>query len=184
MKDIKNINNISIIAADKGDKVIIMNKDKYIQKIEEKLNDTNIYEKVEDPITQIKKHIAEITDKLLKQNKITRQKKMEPNAIEDLPKIRGQPKIHKQGNPMRLITCTNNTILSPLSKYVYIIIKDLRNTSGNCVINTTQFINIIFKIQINEDEKLASLDTQEVFTNIPITRAIDIVINRIEQSKT
>jgi len=33
-------------------------------------------------------------------------------------KIRGQPKVHKDGHPMRLITCSRETILSYLSQYI------------------------------------------------------------------
>ena len=109
---------IIILPADTGRKVVIMNHTDYITSIERKLNEDNTYEEVPNPSNKIKKNVAETTDKLFKQNKINQRTKIELNSIEDLPKIREQPKIHKENNPMRLITCTKNTILSPISKFM------------------------------------------------------------------
>ena len=77
-----------------------------------------------------------------------------------------------------------------LKEYNYIIYftvrihsnKELRTTIKNAITNTTNLVNMISKITIENNEKLASLDIEEMFTNIPITRAVDIVINRIDKS--
>ncbi|CAF4939093.1 unnamed protein product, partial [Rotaria socialis] len=58
LKEIKSIQDIVIIQADKGGKIVIMNKNDYFNKIEEKLNDLNVYEQVKnDPTTIIKTEI-------------------------------------------------------------------------------------------------------------------------------
>ncbi len=44
-------------------------------------------------------------------------------------------------------------------------------------------MNQITQINLDNDEHLASLDVEDLFTNIPITRAVDIAINRIEISE-
>jgi hypothetical protein len=97
LNEIKLIDDIVIIQADKGGKIVIMDKSDYIKKIEEKLNDTNIYEQVKkDPTAKIKTAISKLIRRLLKQNKITEQNKYYLTSIDDIPKIRGQPKLHKQ----------------------------------------------------------------------------------------
>ena len=183
LKEIKNIKDITILPADKGGIVVIMNHTDYVENIEQKLNEDNTYEIVKNPTNIIMKSIAEISEKLFKQNKIKQRTKMEFNSIEDLPRIKGQPKIHKPNNSMRLITCTKNTILSPISNFILNIIKELRKTIKNSVNNTTQFVNQISKISIDKTERLASLDIQDMYTNIPITRAVGIIINQLDQSE-
>ena len=175
---------IIIIQADKGGKIVIMDRTQYISNIKQKLQDQEIYEEVNNPINIVKTKISEITEKLFKQNKISQRMKMEFHAIEDLPKIRGQPKIHKINHLMRLITCIRNTILSNISRYILNIIKDLRKAIKHNVINTEQPINRISGIKIQKREHLAGLDIQDMYTNIPVTRATDIIINRIKESDT
>ncbi|CAF5046583.1 unnamed protein product, partial [Rotaria socialis] len=86
LKEIKSIQDIVIIQADKGGKIVIMNKNDYFNKIEEKLNDLNVYEQVKnDPTTIIKTEINKKVTKMLKQNKITDQNKYYLTSIDDLP---------------------------------------------------------------------------------------------------
>ncbi|CAF4198778.1 unnamed protein product, partial [Rotaria sordida] len=183
LKELKNNNKIIITQADKGGKVVVMDRVEYIRKIEEKLNDTSTYEEVKDPTNMIKSKITELTNRLYKNNKISLNLKHEFSSIDNLPSIRGQPKLHKADHPMRLITCTKNTILSPLSKHAFTFIKELRNTIKNTICNTSQFINNIYKVKLEKDDNMISLDVQDLFTNIPVTRAIDIAINKIGNSE-
>ncbi|CAF5189559.1 unnamed protein product, partial [Rotaria magnacalcarata] len=171
-----------IVEANKGGKVVTLNKDDYFSKIEEKLNDTEMYEQVTNPINN--NSISEFTEKLFKQNNIKQSLKLQLNSIEDLPRIRGQPKLHKVNHSMRLITCSRNTIQSSISTFAFSFIKELRTTIDNSMNNASEFVTKITKINMEEDENLASLDVQDMFTNIPLTSAVDLVINRIENSTT
>ena len=81
---------------------------------------------------------------------------------------------------MRLITCSKNTITSPISQFAFSLIKELRTTIKNSVTNTTNLVNTISQITVENKEKLASLDIEDMFTNIPITRAVDIAINSLQ----
>jgi len=81
LKQIRDTNNIIIVQADKGGKVVVMEKEEYNEKIEQKLND-GTYQQTKDPTNQIKKELAEITDKLHKQNKITIMDKLKMNGNE------------------------------------------------------------------------------------------------------
>ena len=177
------MHNIIIIPADKGGKVIVMNRDEYIQKIEEKLYDNEIYEEVQDPTDTIKKKITTLTNKLFKSNKISKVLKNEFSSVDDIPRLRGQLKVHKENCPMRLITSTKNTILAPISKYAFSYIQQLRETINHTISSTSKFINEISKIKTENNDNLVSLDIQDLFTNVPVMRAIDIAINRIGQSE-
>jgi predicted GIY-YIG superfamily endonuclease len=84
---------------------------------------------------------------------------------------------------MRIITCSKNSITSSISKFIFALIKDLRKTINNCITSTNEFIKRISKIKLNNNDKLLSLDIEDLFSNIPLTRSIDIVIHRLDQSE-
>ena len=99
-----------------------MNKNDYIKRIEEKLNDKSIYEEVKNPNNVVKNKIAELINGLFKNNRISQHTKHELSSIDDIPHIRGQPTLHEKDQSNRLIT---NTLCS-LSKYGFMFIKKLR----------------------------------------------------------
>ena len=183
LKDLKDIKNIIVVQADKGGKIVVMNKEEYVTKIEEKLNNTNLYEEVSDPTNTIKTKITELTTRLFKSNRITQRMKYELSSIDDIAKIRGQPKLHKDNHPMRIVTCARNTITSPISQFAFSFIKQLRETINNTVCNTSKFVEEIIQVKLEQDERFASLDVEDLFNNIPVTRAVDIAINLIRKSE-
>ncbi|CAF3925498.1 unnamed protein product [Didymodactylos carnosus] len=144
--------------ADKGGKTVLMDKNDYIAKAKEKLNNPSVYEQVKKDPT---KHIMEIkteADKLFDLDKINVTQHYQLIGIEDLPTVRGQPKLHKPNNPMRIITCSRQTITSPVSKFVFNIIEDLRSTLSGIVMNASKFVQQINNLPIDNDENLTSLD--------------------------
>lgn len=183
LKEIKCNPNIIVIPADKGGKIVIMDREQYINQIEEQLNNKEIYEIVKDPTNRIKSKIRRIASKLFKKNKITEAQKYHFNAIENLPTVRGQPKIHKKEIPMRIITCTRSTIASNISQFAFNMIKQLRETIDHCLTNTSELIYEMNQIVIEDDEHLVSLDVKDLFTNVPINQSINITLERIGQSE-
>ena len=183
LKEIKNMKTVTIVQADKGGKVVVIDADDYTRKIEEKLADTALYEAVGDPTKIIKRKISELAERLFKANRITQAQKYELSSIDYLPRIRGQPKLHKLNNPMRIVTCSRNTITSPLSRFAFSLIRQLRETIEHTVSNTNKFIDEISKVRLEKDDRLASLDIEDLYTNVPVGRAVDIAINRIGASE-
>ena len=121
----------------------------------------------------------QLTKRLYKLSRINLNTKHGFLSIENIPTIRGQPKLHKQNHPMRIITCSRNTITSPLSKFIFSYIKQLRTTIKTPITNTSSFVNDITEKQIHKDEKFISLDIEDFFTNISVSKAIEIVIKKI-----
>ncbi|CAF3864368.1 unnamed protein product [Rotaria magnacalcarata] len=103
--------------------------------------------------------------------------------IDDLPKIRGQPKLHKIDTPMRIVTCSRDTITSPICQFIFRIIKELSATLSGVVCNTSNFIKIITDVKLNQDEHSANLDIQDLYTNIPVSKVINITLKRFDESK-
>ncbi|CAF1603371.1 unnamed protein product, partial [Didymodactylos carnosus] len=62
-------------------------------------------------------------------------------------------------------------------------IKELRTTLNGVVCSTSSFVKNISNIKLNQDDYLASLDTQVLYTNITINKAIDITLKRLDEYK-
>jgi hypothetical protein len=72
-----------------------------------------------------------------------------------------------------------NTITSPISQYVFKFIKESRSTLKRVVNNTFNFVKEISNLNIDQNEKLASSDIEDLYTNIPLTKTVDITINKL-----
>ncbi len=160
-----------------------MDKDEYIEKIGKKINDTTLYEEVRNPTSKIKEKISGLTERLFQANRITQSMKYELTSIDDLPRVRGQPKLHKTNHPMRIVTCSRNTITSPVSRFGLTLIKQLRETIENTIYNTMKFVDQILGTKLDLNDRFASLDKEDLFRNISVTRAVDIAIGRIGASE-
>ena len=61
MKNLKEDESIVIVPADKGKCLVVMDKDEYIKKMEDKLSDVSTYKRIEkDPTNEIKEEITTV----------------------------------------------------------------------------------------------------------------------------
>ncbi|CAF1924029.1 unnamed protein product [Rotaria magnacalcarata] len=84
---------------------------------------------------------------------------------------------------MRIVTCSRDTITSPICQFIFRIIKELSATLSGVVCNTSNFIKIITDVKLNQDEHSANLDIQDLYTNIPVSKVINITLKRFDESK-
>jgi hypothetical protein len=85
---------------------------------------------------------------------------------------------------MRIVTCSKDTITSPISQFTFKIIKRLRSTlQGGVVCNTIKFVDEISELPIDNDEKLGSLDIQDLYTNISVNKAVEITVMKLIETK-
>lgn len=183
LKELKQNENIIVVPADKGGKTVVMGRKEYLTKMEDKFKDITLYEVVKDPTNFLKKKMNALSTRLFKENKISEYQRYNFSEVDNLPYVRGQPKIHKNGNPMRIVTCTRSTITSNISQFTFAIIKQLRENIENCVTNTKELLNQLSNVKLDDEDRLISLDMQDLFTNVDVNIAIDLVIKRIGQSE-
>ena len=117
--ELRNDSSTIITTADKGGGVVIMNYEDYVEKMKTLLLDPNTYRSEKTGTCKIR------SDKFNKQaRKLLRQseqgKKMQYLLEEKptSPKMRGQPKTHKQGIPMRPITSGIGSAPHRLAKHL------------------------------------------------------------------
>ena len=175
-KELKNNPDIIIRRADKANMYVILNKIDYDDKIHQILKDTNKFKRLsKDTTDNLKKSVnalisannAEIGSKKL--TKITGEYK--PGYLY------GTVKIHKPGAPLR-------PIISQIPTPVYNISKTLNEIispyipSKYSVNSTDEFLEVLHTMQPNDDI-LASLDAENLFTNVPVEETINIICKNV-----
>lgn len=166
--------------ADKGNITVALKKDSYISNIEELLNDNNTYTTVNrNPSTKIEKTLNDMLKKWLQKDFISKKEFFFLRSSDSsLPKAYGLPKVHKEGNPFRLIVSSINTSLYSIAAYLQKILRESLPQPDSFVNNSFDlFINLSGK-NLPGNMSLVSFDVTSLFTNVPINLAIEGIKNR------
>ena len=101
---------IVIRPADKGSGVVIMNKEDYLEKLAAELHDGSTYEAVKRDMTRhVSRQVKNITTSMHKRGYIGKHQMKYLNHDRPRPgQVQGNPKVHKEGNPLRLIVDGRN----------------------------------------------------------------------------
>ena len=129
LKDLAKDDSIIITSADKGGGIIIMNKDDYIVKMNELLRDDNVYKKkikgyAKSESEQFNKNAREILKRSERGKRFIHTLEEDPTP----PQMRGLPKVHKPGIPLRPITSGIGSAPHRLAK---ILAKPLTKSLGS-----------------------------------------------------
>lgn len=167
-----------ILQSDKGGCTVAINREDYIQKTQELLQDNFTYTQLtRDPTTstqtthnnlikslKAKKEISEIEAKSL----------IIYNA--SCPKLYCLPKVHKPNIPLRPIVSSINSVTYNLSKFLSKILQTAFQDSTNYNIKDTfTFVNTINGFHLPDNHILISLDVVSLFTNIPLNLIKEIL---------
>ena len=99
--------------------------------------------------------------------------------ISKLPHIYGLPKIHKPDLPLRPIVSSIKSVNYNLSKWISNQLTPLLNLiSGSHINNTDDFLSKVKNIDLY-NKKVVSFDVVSLFTNVPVTDAINYLKNDI-----
>jgi len=169
LNKLKHNKNIIIKKGDKSSGIVIMDREEYENKINAMLNDQQVYTKTNiDDTTNVK----DAADRLLTHlyNKIKLNKKQVENLTHfnaKCPTFYGIPKTHKAGNPLRPIVSQINGPTSSISKYVSELLAIAEKEIPFILQDTTAFLQIIDKLNVNNNTKLVTMDVTSLYTNIP-----------------
>ena len=175
-KELRNHPNITIKKADKANIFVVLNKTDYHSKLQNIIDDQTKFKKWnKNPTNQLKSKI----NKLITAN----------NAKLDstkLPKIIGDYKsgylyrtvqMHKPNHPLRPIISQIPTPIYQLTKTIKQLISPYLPSKYN-IKSTHEVIQVLHTIKPNNGI-LASLDVENLFTNVPVNETINIIINNI-----
>jgi len=105
--------NILFTRADKGNVIVAMTKEYYINKVENLLKDSNTYSIIKkNPSLKIERELNNTLKRWLKKDYISKKDYYFLRSSDSLlPKAYGLPKIHKENIPFRIIVSSVNTAL-------------------------------------------------------------------------
>lgn len=123
--------------SDKGNKVVIMDKQQYDERIYTSIQEENFTISKTSPLNAMKKDAKRAIDAICRVFDVNKFRLLVPNP--SVPLMYGLPKVHKNGNKMRKIVSNIN---SPLSNVARWLVKDLNKTDVDKILgiinNTVQ----------------------------------------------
>ena len=171
---------IIICKADKGNSVVVLDRNDYIRKMNNILLDKSKFKKVSkdsnlDDLVKFQRFLYNLKrKKSLDEAVYTR---IRPSAA-TTPTSYGLPKVHKLDTPCRPILAATGSYTYECSSWLNEILIPLRDHPANLK-DGIQFVNEISKLSINQSDQLASFDVKSLFTNIPIEFVINLILEKI-----
>ena len=179
LKDLKANVNIHITKADKTNSIVILDKDAYLEKVFQLLDDETTYSKLtSDPTERINKNFNSKVKALLKHNPDILRLVFTINPT--LPYMYGLVKTHKPEKPLRPIISFVASVTYKLSKWLTAKLSPLVGTISNSFIkNSSDLVN---KLRTHHGNyKLISFDVNSLFTKVPVPDLLDFLKDKISR---
>ena len=177
-ENLQNRKDLVFKKADKGNAIVIMDRNEYIKEAMNQLEDNQYYTKISEPVfPQICDEVSTILDKLKASHRLTGPQVKYLSPPED-PKPRTfymLPKIHKpiekwsspgimpKGRPI-VSDCGSDSYR--WSELIDHFLKPLSNIHPSYVKNTDDFIEKISQVKISDHALLVTCDVESLYTNI------------------
>lgn len=178
-------NNLIVSKADKGNTVVIMERNNYVQKVEEIIQSDDFVLLQSDPTKRFASQIKEAvnsTQFVFSDNSHTRNYILEMNPRS--PCLYGLPKIHKENMPMRPVVSYIGAPAYKLAKKLNSLLKAKSSFQPKySLINSVDLIKKIQSVSLPRNAKLLSLDVESLFTNVPYQETLNILKNHLEKRR-
>ena len=148
-----------IVTADKGVAMVIMYKEDYNNKTQQLLSQPAYRSIPRDPSNIIKAQLITKLRKIKKETSLNERtyKGMYPTGCVP-PKFYGLPKIHKTGNPLRLIVSSRDSVTYGVAKVLSKVLKPLVSKSPHHIQSTWDFVSRTKGLTLQPGECLSSYD--------------------------
>ena len=187
LKDLKNNSNIVIWRPDKGSGIVLMNKEDYIKKLEDILQDKTKFHKCtkeKDKTTSVENALSKVLHKMHKDLLIDSEtlEKLKPSGC-TIPRLYGLPKVHKQGIPLRPVLDMYSSPYHAIAKWTSKLLEPVRKVLTRYSLwDTFEFVDRI-KYVNHSDKRLLSFDVVPLFTNVTLTETVSYICDFINEHK-
>ena len=171
LKTLMNDNSIVIRPADKGSGIVIMDSDAYKSDIEKELMENETYELIPEPaVKKIERDIKKTVNEMHKRGVITNN--MKKYLLPKEPRrgrVQANPKMHKTGNPQRLIINGRHTATENMAEVVENELSTHVKSMTSYIKDTTDFLNKIENIQqpVSHQAIMFCLDVRALYPSVP-----------------
>ncbi|CAF2071453.1 unnamed protein product [Rotaria magnacalcarata] len=187
LKSLKSNKNIVIVKADKGNSIIVLDKESYLKKAEEILKGNQLQEITNKNYHQERENeLNKYIYSLLKDGIIDQKLRFRlQSTCSSLSVFYGLPKIHKTGYPIRPIISTIGSFQYELSKYLAKAIKDSSPQADSYIKDSFELVKKIKSTILNKEKSyiICSFDVESLYTNVPVEEAINVTLEFIFKSK-
>ena len=190
-KIIKNLRKkVVILKPDKGQGIVLIKKEDYITSMEQIFADKSKFKVVDtdNTISRVE-NLKRYLNTMLNRGEITEEEKKEMRKKgANRARARGLPKTHKSYDripPFRPIVDTTNTPYSGIGSFLKKLLYPLtlNEYSMKDSFQTVEELGKIDYSLLQKGYKLVSFDVVSIFTNVPLKRTINIIVNRIYNDK-
>ena len=189
LKSLKSADTIAIVPGEKDSCVVVMDKVRYVNKLNEMIEEgikNGIYEETEDTTLKDLKRFQDFLSRNFKKN--NKYTEMYPSSNQPA-KLYGTAKTHKfdkidditvESLKFRPIIAQTGTYLYNTAQVISDYLKPLYTTNSYIISNTQDFADLI-KNQppLQDNEQFVSYDVESLFTNVPIHETIDYILEQI-----
>ena len=175
-----------LLRPDKGSGVVVMDTADYHRRFDPILSDPTKFKidsHQEDGSTKATKSIAKLLNDLKQNNVITpdQHKRLLPQATVP-PRMYGLPKTHKDGVPVRPIVSMTGSAYERVSKWLATLLKPIEKAfTTRCVDDSFTFVDQLSTLAA-PNSVLVSFDVSSLFTNVPVSETIDIIIDEVKRA--
>ena len=177
---------ITIVPADKGRAVVVLNTKDYKAKANTLLEDTATYQKLsKDPTSKFSNTLISQLKSLKKEGALDEReyRKIYPTSSV-IPRFYGLPKVHKRGAPLRPIVASRGSITYELAKLLAQILSPMVGKNEYALKNSATMVDELSNITLCETDVLVSFDVTALFTKVPVDKSLDIILERLEADTT
>jgi hypothetical protein len=171
LKDLLDDEGIVIRPADKGSGAVVVNTAEYMKELVDDMKKSHSYRETEDAgVTVAVRGVKKIADKLYKDGHIDKDlKKYLTPKYPQSGKLKGNPKLHKSGNPYRHIVSGIGTPTERLAEVAEKELEDFVVGSDSYIKDTTDFLQKIQSVPqpIPENAILFCFDVVKLYPSIP-----------------
>ncbi|XP_018373120.1 PREDICTED: uncharacterized protein LOC108767647 [Trachymyrmex cornetzi] len=163
--------------ADKGNTTVAIDRDRYIDTVNEMLRDEGTYTIVKkDPTKKLTKQLQMLLVRWKRQGHINEATYKRLYCSDGtLARAYTVPKIHKPNVPYRLIVSSIGSPLYEFASFLHKILFDSLPKADSFIKNSFDLVDNLRGIYTNKNYSLISLDVVSLFTNIPLDLALECV---------
>lgn len=172
--------NLTVTKADKGNSIVILDKEDYNKKVQDFINTNEISSLKTDPTNT---HLTTLKQELNESKALFPypQRFLPRNPLP--PRLYGLPKIHKPAIPIRPVVSYTNTLTHRIAHKLN---RDFRQhvhyTSQHTILNSVELISKIKDTPVPANAKLVSFDVSSLFPSIPTSECKDLLKDIIDKS--
>uniref|UniRef100_A0A5S6QSR1 Reverse transcriptase domain-containing protein n=1 Tax=Trichuris muris TaxID=70415 RepID=A0A5S6QSR1_TRIMR len=188
IKKLRNEEGIVITKADKGNAVVIMDREMYNSKVKDLLHADTYKRLRNDPSENVRKQLKSI---LTLMSNETKEEQISTMAVNlkfstnfTAPELFCLPKIHKEGIPLRPVVSSYKSLTNNLCTYLARMLKPLIGNRPSHTKNSTSFVNEIKSIGIDNEDMLVSYDVKDLSTSIPLDMAYTIILEALSKDSS